>query len=175
MIAWSSVSHENIADAFEKATEISSTTLGVERVSIWLHNEERSGIECSAMYSSGGGHSSGGILAKADFPLYFAAIDTGRRLVIDDARTDPVTSELTESYLITNDIYSMLDVPIFYDRNIIGVLRHEHTENPRKWTANEQEFAALIASDISLSLEIDKRKIIEKHLEHRINIICYQV
>jgi len=167
MLAWSSVSHENIADAFEKATEISSTTLDVERVSIWLHNEERTGIECSAMYISGGGHSSGGILSKADFPLYFAAIDTGRRLVIDDARTDPVTSELTESYLITNDIYSMLDVPIFYDRNIIGVLRHEHTENPRKWTANEQEFAALIASDISLSLEIDKRKIIEKHLEHQ--------
>jgi diguanylate cyclase (GGDEF)-like protein len=167
MIAWSGVSHENIADAFEKATEISSTTLDVERVSIWLHNEERTGIECSAMYISGGGHSSGGMLSKADFPLYFAAIDTGRRLVIDDARTDPVTSELTESYLITNDIYSMLDVPIFYDRNIIGVLRHEHTENPRQWTANEQEFAALIASDISLSLEIDKRKIIEKHLEHQ--------
>ena len=167
MIAWSGVSHENIADAFEKATEISSTTLDVERVSIWLHNEDRTGIECSAMYISGGGHSSGGVLSKTDNPNYFAAMDSGRRLVIDDARTDPVTSELTESYLIDNDIYSLLDVPIFYDRNIIGVLRHEHTGNARKWTANEQEFAALIASDISLSLEIDKRKIIEKHLEHQ--------
>jgi|GEM_PF-808486 len=167
MIAWSGVSHENIADAFEKATEISSTTLDVERVSIWLHNEDRTGIECSAMYISGGGHSTGGVLSKTDNPNYFAAMDSGRRLVIDDARTDPVTSELTESYLIDNDIYSLLDVPIFYDRNIIGVLRHEHTGNARKWTANEQEFAALIASDISLSLEIDKRKIIEKHLEHQ--------
>jgi len=167
MIAWSSVSHENIADAFEKATEISSTTLDVERVSIWLHNEDRTGIECSAMFISGGGHSSGGVLSKADSPNYFAAMDSGRRLVIDDARTDPVTAELTDSYLIDNDIYSLLDVPIFYDRNIIGVLRHEHTGNARKWTSNEQEFAALIASDISLSLEIDKRKIIEKHLEHQ--------
>jgi diguanylate cyclase (GGDEF)-like protein len=167
MIAWSSVSHENIADAFEKATEISSTTLDVERVSIWLHNEDRTGIECSAMYISGSGHSSGGILSKMDCPNYFAAMDSGRRLVIDEARIDPVTSELAESYLIDNDIYSLLDVPIFYDRNIIGVLRHEHTGSARKWTANEQEFAALIASDISLSLEIDKRKIIEKHLEHQ--------
>ena len=166
-IEWSRVSHKNIAEAFEKATEISSNTLDVKRVSIWLYNEARTEIECRAMYISKEGHSSGEVLAKADFPHYFSAMDSGRRLVIDEARTDPVTSELNESYLIKNDIYSMLDVPIFYDGQIIGVLCHEHTGDVRTWTTYEQEFPALIASDISLSLEINKRKETEKHLEHQ--------
>ena len=167
MISWSGLRHENVANAFEKATEILSTTIDTQRVGIWLYNEARTTLECRAMYITNKGHSSGDKLCKKDFPSYFSAIDTGLRLVIDDARTDPVTNELAESYLIQNDIYSMLNVPIFYDRSIVGVVCHEHTGNLRKWTANEQEFASLITSDISLSLEIDKRKVIEKYLEHQ--------
>ena len=167
MIAWSSISYEKIDDAFEKATEISSNTLNVKRVSIWLYNEARTGIDCRAIYISGEGHRSGDILSKTNFPQYFSAIDTGQRLVIDDARTDPVTNELTETYLVKNDIYSILNVPIFYDGNIIGVFCHEHTGKIRKWTENEQEFPSLIASDISLSLEIAERKVIENTLSIR--------
>ena len=167
MLEWSGVSHKNINDAFNKATEISSNTLSVKRVSIWLYDESRTAIECCSMYINGEGHSSGGILYKSDLPRYFSAVDTGRRLAIDDARTNPATSELTESYLIPNDIYSMLDVPIFYDGKIIGVVCHEHVGNFRNWTVNEQEFSSLIASDISLSFEVDKRKAIEKGLEHQ--------
>jgi len=167
MIAWSEASHESISDAFRKATEISSTTLNVNRVSIWLYNEARTSIECRARYISGEGNSSGELLLRADFPHYFSAIDTGRRLVISDARTDPATCELTEPYLEQNNIYSLLGVPIFYDGNIVGVVCHEHIGDFRVWTTNEQEFSSLIASDISLSLEIDKRKLIEKNLEHQ--------
>jgi diguanylate cyclase (GGDEF)-like protein len=167
MIAWSRVSHENIGDAFIKAAEISSATLDIKRVSIWLYNDSRTGIECRAMYVSGEGHSSGDVLLKADYPSYFAAIDSGRRLVINNVRTDPITRELVDPYLIQNDIYSMLDVPIFYDGNIIGVVCHEHIEGFRTWTTNEQDFSSLIASDISLSLEIDKRKVIEENLEYQ--------
>jgi len=167
MIAWSKASHENIGDAFKMATEISATTLKVKRVGIWLYNEARTSIECRIMYIGGEGYSSDGVLLKADFPRYFSAMESGRRIVIGDARNDPVTSELAETYLQDNDIYSMLGAPIFYDGNIIGLICHEHIGKPRKWSVNEQEFAALIASDISLSLEVDKRKVIEKDLEHQ--------
>ncbi|MDH5355774.1 MAG: EAL domain-containing protein [Gammaproteobacteria bacterium] len=167
MLEWSGISHKNIDEAFNKATEISSRTLAVKRVSIWLYDESKTAIECRSMYVDGEGHSSGGTLYKSDFPRYFSAVETGRRLAIINVRTDPVTSELAESYLIPNHIFSMLDAPIFYDGNIVGVVCHEHTGNFRDWTINEQEFSSLIASDISLSLEIDKRKAIEKGLEHQ--------
>ena len=167
MTAWSEASHENIGDVFKKATEISANTLDVKRVGIWLYNEARTSIECRIMYISGEGYSSDGVLSKADFPRYFSAMESGRRIVISDARNDPVTSELAATYLLDNDIYSVLGAPIFYDQDIIGVICHEHIGKPRKWSVNEQDFSALIASDISLSLEVDKRRVIEKDLEHQ--------
>ncbi len=167
MIAWSEASHESIVEAFKKATEISANTLDVKRVSIWLYDEDRTSIECRVMFVSGEGHSDGGVFNKADFPSFFAALETGRRIVISDARNDPVTNELAQTYLPDNDVHAVLGAPIFYDGNIIGVIFHEHISDARSWTINEQEFSALIASDISLSLEVDKRKVIEKNLEHQ--------
>jgi diguanylate cyclase (GGDEF)-like protein len=167
MIAWSKSSHENIGAAFKKATEISAKTLDVKRVGIWLYNEAKTGIECRVMYIKGEGYTSGEVLLKADFPRYFYAMETGRRIAVNDARDDIVTNELAENYLRKNDIHSLMGAPIFYDRNIIGMISHEQVGSPRKWTVNEQEFTALIASDISLSLEVDKRKVIEKDLEHQ--------
>jgi diguanylate cyclase (GGDEF)-like protein len=167
MIVWSEASHENIGEAFKKATEISADTLDVKRVGIWLYDEDRTSIECRIIYVRGEGHSSGGVLLRADFPRYFSALETGRRIVIDDARNDPATCEMAGTYLLDNDIHSILGAPIFYDREIIGVICHEHTGEARQWSVNEQEFTTLIASDISLSLEVDKRKVIEKNLEHQ--------
>jgi len=166
LIKWSGTSHADIREAFSNAAEISSATLEVKRVSIWLYNDARSGIECHALYVDGEGHSSGVVLLREDYPSYFEAMDSGRRLIIEDARTNPVTRELVDPYMLERDIYSMLDVPIIYDGKCIGVVCHEHTGSLRKWTVEEQEFCALIGGDISLSLEVDRRKSIEKNLEY---------
>lgn len=167
MITWSEVNHKNSVEAFRRAVEISSNTLDVKRVGIWLFDEAKTNLDCHTMYINGEGFSGNSSLSRANFPCYFSAIETGLRLVIDDARNDLVSIELTDSYLLENDIYSVLNVPISYDGNIIGVLSHEHTGDERKWTVNEQEFPSILAGDISLSLEISKRKEIEKNLEHQ--------
>ena len=167
MIAWSKSSHESIAESFKRATEISSRTLDVKRVGIWLYNEAKTSIECRVMYVNGEGYATENELLKSSFPRFFNSLESGRRLTISDARIDLATNELAETYLLKNDVYSLLGAPIFYDREIIGMICHEHVGNPRKWTVNEQEFSALIASDLSLSLEVDKRKVIEKNLEHQ--------
>ncbi|NNF97584.1 MAG: EAL domain-containing protein, partial [Halobacteria archaeon] len=44
---------------------------------------------------------------------------------------------------------------------------HEHTGSLREWSSQEQEFASTIASTVSLSLEMQKRREIEKKLEHQ--------
>lgn len=167
LITWSEARHENIQQAFCMAMEISSRTLDVNRVGIWLYDDARTSIECRSMYIEGRGHSSGEILERDHFPQFFATLDSGRRIAVSDASTDPATCELSETYLARNDICSMLGAPVFYDGDIIGMISLEHTTELRKWTVNEQEFTALIASDISLALEIDKRKVIEKNLEHQ--------
>ena len=47
----------------------------------------------------------------------------------------------------------MMDVPIWLQGDMVGVLCHEQTRNMKKWTFEEQDFAASTSYIISLSLE----------------------
>lgn len=167
LLEWSQLSYNTIDQAFQKATEISAHTLGVSRVSIWLYNSDRTAIVCHDLYKLNENHENMQNLDKEDFPNYFRAIDPGKILEITDARNDTRSKEFTEAYLIPNDIYSMLDVPIMYQGEIAGVVCHEHTSDKRQWELHEIEFASAISNTVALSLEIEKRKKIENKLEHQ--------
>jgi|GEM_PF-2873982 len=165
LLEWSATNFENIDEAFARATEISSRTLSADRVSIWLYNEEHSHLICHNLYQSDSGHSLGQIRSKHDHPEYFSVLDQGRSIVISDVRNDPLTRSLAEHYYIRKQIYSILDVPLYYQGEVIGVVCHEQQRKSRLWKMHEQEFASAIASNVSLSVEIDKRKTIEKSLQ----------
>lgn len=157
----------DLDDAFAHATRISSETIGVKQVSVWLCTEGRKSIVCHSQYVMGEGFiEPGAELKRIDFPTYFNGMDTGRILAIDDVFSDPVTSELTDVYLAPNNITSMLDVPILYQGDCMGVVCHEHIGKPRRWTLDEQEFAYAVAKTVSLSLEISRRRDMEQKLEH---------
>jgi len=167
LLEWSRVDYENLDQAFNRATEISANTLDIERVSIWLYNDDYTSIKCHNLYSQKVGHEKGFELFKTDFPGYFKALESGKMIVVNLAREDERTCEFTEPYLIPNNIYSMLDAPIYYAGEIIGVVCHEYTNSAHNWSSQEQEFASAIASTVSLSLEIQKRREMEKELEHQ--------
>jgi len=167
LLEWSRVDYKNLDQAFRRATEISSNTLDIARVSIWLYNDDHTSIKCHNLYIQETGHVEGFELFKKDFPNYFKAVENGKMIVVNEAREDERTSEFTEAYLIPNNIYSMLDAPIYYAGEIIGVVCHEYTNSIHNWSSHEQEFASAIANTASLSLEIQKRKEMEKELEHQ--------
>ena len=167
LLEWSQVDYENLDQAFNRATEISANTLDIARVSIWLYNDDYTSIQCHNLYIQNVGHEKGFELFKKDFPNYFKAVESGKMIIVDHAQEDVRTNEFTEPYLIPNNIYSMLDAPIYYAGEVIGVVCHEYTNCIHNWTSQEQEFASAIASTASLSLEIQKRKKIEDALEHQ--------
>jgi diguanylate cyclase (GGDEF)-like protein len=167
LLEWSGVDYENLHEAFRKASEISANTLGVQRVSIWLYDDDRSTIVCHDLFVLGEGHSSGQILKRTVYPHYFNSLDRGRAMLVNDAWSDAITREFKDGYLKQNNIYSMLDIPIHYHGEVIGVVRHEHTGSLRTWTIYEYDFATAIVSNVSLSLEIDKRQAMEKQLEYQ--------
>ncbi len=164
LMEWSGVNYKNLDMAFRKATEISANTLDVGRVSIWLFNDDRSAIECQDMYSQDEGHSSGQELKRVHYPKYFTALEMGRSLVINDARRDLITTAFSHNYLEPNNIFSMLDIPIYFQGEVVGVVCHEHQKRLRHWANHEQDFATAIAGNVSLSLEVERRKIIEQNL-----------
>lgn len=145
--------------ALKRITEVDAKTLGVERVGVWLFNEDRSEIICKEFYKlSENSYEDGSRLYAKDYPNYFRALEESRILAASHARTDPRTSEYTEGYLEPKGITSMMDVPIRLRGEIVGIVCHEHIGKPREWELEDQDFAASIADMVSLALEASERK-----------------
>lgn len=170
LFEWSKLDFENTQASIQKATEITSQTLEVSRVSLWRITPDAEMIICDDLYDSqSASHSQGAILHRKDYPNYFAALLRGELITASDAQHDPLTSEFTESYLKVFDIFSMLDVPIIRSGKVLGVVCHEHRKVVRTWEPEEQDFAMAMASTISLALEMERRQGLEEHLDYRAN------
>lgn len=168
LLEWSRVDYKNLDEALARATEISAHTLQVGRVSIWLYDQDRSALECQLLYRLDGGLTKiDAVLHEREFPEYFRAIENGKLLAANDARTDSRTKAFTEGYLEPLGITSLLDAPIFYQGEVVGVVCHEQIGPARDWSSYEQEFASAISKSVSLSLEINRRKEIERQLEYQ--------
>jgi PAS domain S-box-containing protein len=140
------------------ATETAAHTLGVERVGVWLFNDDRTILRCVELYElSKNWHSDGLEVESATHPHYFAALERGRRVAAHDAFTHPDTSEFAEDYLKPHGITSMLDAPLRLGEELLGVVCHEHVGQQREWASDEQDFASTVADLLSLALEAGKR------------------
>ncbi len=145
--------------ALDEITEAANRTLGVERVSVWLYNGDRSQINCLNLYErTCNRHSSGFKLEAVNYPVYFKALEAERTIAADDAYTDPRTYEFGKEYLPAVGVTSMLDAPIWLEGEMIGVVCHEHSGGVRHWTLEEENFAGCIADLISLAMEANQRQ-----------------
>lgn len=132
-------------------------TLEVERVSLWLFDEARSAIERRALVCVDPAGPDGPVrLDGGRYPLYFAAVS--QEFVIDacDASSDARTQEFASDYLPLLGIGAMLDVPLRRFGAHIGLVCFEHRGGPRRWSAEEQEFAGAIAAQITYAFEHDE-------------------
>jgi transcriptional regulator with GAF, ATPase, and Fis domain len=138
----------------KRLTEVVATTLQVERSSVWVLDTMRTKITCLALYSRKTlEHTSGIELMAKDFPQYFKALLNERTIAADDANTDPRTSAFSKPYLQPLGIMSMLDVPIWGNSKMIGVLCNEHTMTKRTWKIEEEDFAYNMAGLAALCIE----------------------
>ena len=124
-------------------------------------------LRCVCVYHrSTDTHEAGGELSLASAPRYRVALEEHRGIVAHDARSDPRTSELTAEYLGAHGIVSMLDAPLFQHGEVVGVVCHEHTGAPRRWTDAEVAFAESVADLVALTMEqsahIEARRSLEE-------------
>lgn len=149
----------DLNNALNEITEAAASTLGVERVSVWLYNSDRSKIHCLNLYEQTlNRHSSGTELTAVNYPAYFQALETERTIAANDAYTDPRTYEFGTTYLSAVGVTSMLDAPIWLEGKMIGVVCHEFTRGVRHWTIEEQNFGGCIADLVTLAMEANQRQ-----------------
>jgi transcriptional regulator with GAF, ATPase, and Fis domain len=137
-----------------RVDETAAHVLGVERVSVWFLDPRQTKISCIDLFqSTPRKHGAGVELFARDFAPYFEAMLKARTIAAHDAQTDPRTSCFTESYLKPLGITSMLDVPLWVGEEMVGVLCHEHVGAKRVWSVDEESFAYLVSTYVSLALE----------------------
>ena len=137
-----------------RVTEAASSALNIERVSVWFLDAERTQISCADLFERGAAkHSSGTVLKAADFGPYFSALARERTIAAHDANTDPRTSCFSQVYLKPLGIGAMLDVPIYENGKMVGVICHEHVGPTRRWSTDDETFAYILASLVALTLE----------------------
>ena len=150
----------DLKKAIERVTESLVNAIKVERASIWFYTPNRDGIVCYDLFiKSKMQHSSGVTLLAKDYPSYFKAIESEKTLPAINAHSDSRTAEFSEGYLKPLGINSMLDVPIWSDGKMIGVVCHEHTGDFRKWNSDEENFAYLIGHTVGMLIEYTGGKI----------------
>lgn len=143
----------------KKVLDVVANALNIERVSIWFFNEDRTSIYCDYLYlKKYGEFANETTLRVEEYPEYFRAIETRLYIAADDAQFDPLTCELTENYLKPRGIHSMMDIPIYYDGEIIGIICHEEQDKKRNWKRDEIDFTTAISTLVSTSIEIDFSK-----------------
>ncbi len=153
----------NMPEALQTITGASLKTLDVDQVSIWLFNPDKTKIICKDCYN-GESHKQGYVIESNSYPRYFEAIKKFHNITAANAQGYYYTSEFNESYFKPNGIFSVMDVPIWLEGELVGVLCHE-TFKTRHWKFEEQDFASSLAHLISLGLEASKRKKAEESLK----------
>ena len=141
-----------------------TTSIDTDRCSIWLYNEDKTSILCEQLYVKSEDTFHQNIeLFKKDFDGYFEHLIIDPIIVANDAETHPATKCFTESYLKPLGIKSMLDVPIIYKGNVIGVICIENL-NLRNWEKVEVDFAQMLSSLYSFAYSVKESNSISKDL-----------
>jgi PAS domain S-box-containing protein len=135
------------------ATEVVVGAVEVERASVWLLDTLGTQLELVDLYKRTPAiHERGLTLAAKDYPSYFAAMNTGRAVVADDAFGDPCTAEFADTYLRPEGIVALLDAAIRIGGEVVGVVCLEQTGEARPWQRHEIDFAGEVADQLSLAL-----------------------
>ena len=144
--------------ALAEITEGCVRGLGVTRASVWLKSGDEDRMVLADLFDGAKSeHSAGAELELSRHARYAAAIAGERCVAATTARTDPRTSEFTESYLAPAGIFSLLDAGIRSRGALVGVVCIEQTGAPRTWTPEEEAFAGSVSDLASLVVEAAAR------------------
>ena len=146
-------------------------TMGVDRCSIWLYDENKTSITCEQLYiKSTDSWQEDMILKKQDFEPYFRTLIDDPIIIANEAELHPATKCFTDSYLKPIGIKSMLDVPIIYKGDIVGVICIENLTK-RDWLDVEVNFARTLSSLYAFAYSIKENNLINNNFQEFENFV----
>jgi PAS domain S-box-containing protein len=144
----------NIGDGGKALTKEVTDSINSDRCSLWLYNKDKTSIVCEQLYIKSENKWYNGIeLFEKDFKPYFDYLKIDPIIIANNAEKHSATSCFTEPYLKPLGVKSMLDVPIIYRGEVIGVICIESL-TLRKWKTIEIHFAQILSSLYSFTYSV---------------------
>jgi PAS domain S-box-containing protein len=154
-----------------KATKVLETS----RMSIWRFDKVKRCIECLALCNKGVKENVDSmVFYQHEVQPYFDTIASEGIIVAEDAAKHPATSCFTKTYLIPNNIKSMLDVPYFEHGMFAGVLCCEQEGEIRKWEQEDIIFVRSIGDLLSMAMNSHLRRRSMAEIESQKEMIMEQ-
>ncbi|MBU6373611.1 MAG: GAF domain-containing protein [Alphaproteobacteria bacterium] len=161
--------HRDVRGYCSDVTRAVCRALDVGRVGVWIFNATRDAAVCIDLFDPEIGHTSGGRIEVASYPIYFRAIEGTRVIDAENAYTDPRTAEFSDSYLTPNGVRSLLDGQIRVGDALRGVICCE-SKHLRRWTQEEIAFVGSAAERIGLALAAEELAQERDALESRVRL-----
>jgi PAS domain S-box-containing protein len=158
-----SVKEGQLAEALQLITRVGRETLGVNRASVWLYEDNGKTVRCmAANYNGQHLHQQGATIDREMFPIYFRTLERDRVIAASDAQADPRTREMANQLFEPQNVSAVLDASVRQGARIVGLVSFEHAESERAWTLDEQSFATSLADTVGLVLEQKERLVTDK-------------
>ncbi len=159
------VTHGNMRTALRRITELAADGMDVDRVGIWMLDDETGRLSCSDLFEVGEHlHTEGLTLDLDRYPDYSSTLKSQSIISVSDALTDESLSEMRDDYLVPLNITSLLDTIIVKGGRTVGVVKHEQRLERREWMAEEHSFVSRVADQVSQMLERIEREEAERQL-----------
>lgn len=149
----------NLIEALKEVISFVCRSLDISRISLWEFDEQKNAIRLLIGYDGlQKSYFDSAVLNKADYPQYFAHLLEEKLVNAFDAQADNRTKEFATSYLIPNNILSMMDSPFFIDGQFKGVLCYEEQRYRKRWDEVDQLFSMAVSKLISVAYYCHFRK-----------------
>jgi PAS domain S-box-containing protein len=162
--------YHNLQTVIDSIIKEAAIVSKANRVSFWKFTDDL--IICKNLFSSDNQNlNDKNILDKESYPIYFETLKNKAIINAPDVFDKLETSEFQEIYFRKNKIKSMLDVPIFSNGQLAGVVCFESTGEKRDWDNEDINYARTISDVISLAISSQMRLKAEKKLEHKSELL----
>ena len=138
----------------------------INRVSFWSYTGNS--IVCQKLYNKNiNKYESGVVLLKSNYPNYFKSLENKVQIVATDVYNSNELIEFKYDYFADEKIKSLIDTPIYSDGELVGLLSFETTFKTKNWDNQDINFARSLADYLSIASETNQRKLAEKKLEYK--------
>jgi PAS domain S-box-containing protein len=139
--------------------ESSAETLVMDRVCIWLFEDDARTLRCAADCGRRAGRRrEGTAIATNRLPQFLAVVRTERVIHADEMESDSRLQELVQVGMIWPGAKSLIAAAVRSSGELTGIVLFESCDEVRKWQIDEVSFAGGVADQISQGLLDSQRE-----------------